>query len=269
MATMTYQQWLEARSRRAGQRVASSAAEAAAFRNWQSQQPEYQAANPQPTPAPVVPTNTDVNPDDLLNAILKDPDALLQAAGARQSYDTGLARATADYQTARSGLAAQIPQFGLEQELGLRSAASRGAARGTAASGQTELEKQQTRTNYANQVADTLRQVQGVDTGYQGTVGQLASEFNQGYTGAFRDAARRYQTTRLDDFDNAYGINSGLGANVPSQALLDQQNPPAPTPPKPIAPPRVPSMTYKDFLAKHPGQRSNPTLAEKWRKRFA
>jgi hypothetical protein len=281
---MTYKQWLEARSRRLGKRVASSFAESAAFKDWQQKQPGYIAPTPAaaaPVPQPqMAPMNTAVNADDLWNAILKDPDALLQAAGARQDYAATGAGALADWQTARNQLAAQIPQLDLQQEQGLREAASRTAARGTAQSGQGELEKQQVRTDYTNQLAQNQLAAQAADTGYQSTAANAAADYNQRYTGAFRDAATRYRSGQLDDFNNAYGIDSGEGAVVP-QATPDGTAPavsPAVTPtapkPKPTtlgapdAPP-APTMTYKEFLAKHPGQNSNPTLAAKWRRRFA
>lgn len=242
MATMTYQQWLAARTRRAGHTVISSPTEAAAFRNWQSQQPEYKAqqqlnqqlySDSPPDPA-AGGQSTAVDPNDLWNAILKDPTAINDTGLARQDYTVGGANALAQWQNQRNQLAAQLPQYALEQEQGLRQAASNTAARGTAQSGQGELEKQQSRTNYANEVAQNQLQAQAADTNYQTQASGLASDFNNRYYGAFKDAANRYMTNRLSDFSNTYGIGSGLGAQVPTtQAAQRQVSPVSVTPPPP------------------------------------
>lgn len=247
MATMTYKDWLAARSRRTGTNVTSTPTEAAAFKVWQSKQPEYQQAQaldtglyganpPDPAAAPGA-VNTSVDPNDLWNAILKDPDAVQQTNTARQDYTVGGANALANWQNAKNQLAAQLPQFALQQEQGLRNAASNTAARGTAQSGQGELEKQQTRTDYANQVAQNQLQSQQADNAYQTDATNLSAGFNDRYFGAFKDAASRYMTNRLSNFSDTYGINSGLGAQVPTQGALTAQQPPATIQPvKPVVP---------------------------------
>lgn len=273
MAVMTYKQFLAALGRR-GFDSTSNATNAAKFKLWQSQQPEAQAATQTNVDATNVPTA--LSPEDLNQAILKDPNMIDQALAAQRDYKTGGATALANWQNARNQLAAQLPQFQHQLELNQLNAARGGAARGTYASGQTELDRQTAATDYANQVSQNQLQAQAADTAYQQQGNELESQYNQNYGGAYRNAAQNFIQNRLSDFSNTYGIGSGVGANVPSATNVAAAQPssgasiqtPAMGQPRPTV---APKPTWAQFVASHgtPTGAARTTLAAKYKQRFA